>query len=103
MTAQNDAPRRQIAEFCRRWQISEFAFIGRARRGAADSRGGFDVLVRYAPEAKHTLFCEVEMERELADIFGCDVGLVGREAIEQSSNPIRRAAALQAAECLYAA
>ena len=74
MTARNDAPRRQIAEFCRRWQISEFAFIGRMLRGAADSRGGFDVLVRYTPEAKHTLFCEVAMERELADIFGCDVG-----------------------------
>lgn len=102
MPTRFNLPREQIAEFCRRWQISELSYLGRVLRGAADSHGGFDVLVRYAPEAKHTLFCEVKMERELAGMFGCDVGLVGREAIEQSRNPIRRAAALQAAECLYA-
>lgn len=102
MGTQTDAPSKQIAALCRRWKIAEFAFIGRVMRGGADDRGGFDVLVRYAPDARHTLFGEVEIERELSDLFGCEVGLVGWEAIEQSRNPIRREAVLNAAECLYA-
>ena len=102
MPAQTEAPNKPIAAFCRRWKIAEFAFIGRVMRGAADAQLGFDVLVRYAPDAEHTLFCEVEMERELSELFGCEVGLVGWEAIEQSRNSLRREAVLDAAECLYA-
>lgn len=102
MPAQTDAPSKQIAAFCKRWKIAEFAFIGRVMRGGADDRGGFDVLVRYAPDARHTLFCVVKMERELSELFGCEVGVVGREAIEQSPNPIRRKAVLNAAERIYA-
>lgn len=101
MSAQTPTSQKQLAAFCKRWKIAEFAFIGRVMRGAED-RGGFDVLVRYTPDAQHTLFCVVRMERELAELFGCEVGVVGREAIEQSRNPIRRKAVLNAAECLYA-
>ena len=101
MPAQTPTSQKQIAAFCKRWKIAEFAFIGRVMRGAKD-RGGFDVLVRYTPDAQHTLICVVRMERELAELFGCEVGVVGREAIEQSPNPIRRKAVLNAAECLYA-
>ena len=101
MPAQTPTSQKQIAAFCKRWKIAEFAFIGRVMRGAED-RGGFDVLVRYTPDAQHTLFCVVRMERELAKLFGCEVGVVDHEAIEQSRNPIRRKAVLNAAECLYA-
>lgn len=102
MPAQTQTSQKQLAAFCKRWKIAELAFIGRVMRGGADDRGGFDVLVRYTPDAAHTLFGVVRMEREIAELFGCEVDVVSREAIEQSRNPTRRKVVLNAAECLYA-
>ena len=103
MTARIDMPMDGITEFCQRWGISEFAFFGSVLRDDFGPDSDIDVLVRYSPDARISLLDEVEMEWELADLFGRKVDLVGRAAIEASRNPIRREAILSSAETVYAA
>ena len=103
MAARIEMPMDEIAEFCRRRGIVEFAIFGSVLRDDFGPESDVDVLVRYAPDAKISLLDEVEMEWELADLFGRKVDLVGRAAIEASRNPIRRETILRSAEVIYAA
>ncbi len=61
-----------------------------------------DVLVRFAPDAGHTLFDLVRIEEELRALLGREVDLVEKSAIERSRNYLRRKAILAAAEVVYA-
>lgn len=96
--------RSRIETFCRKWQIAELSFFGSILRPLDfRSESDVDVLVRYAPEAKWSLFDEVDMEDELREIVGRDVDLVNRRAVEQSHNWIRRKAILESAVPFYVA
>jgi predicted nucleotidyltransferase len=55
-----------------------------------EADGEVDVLVEPAENTETGLFQTVSMEDELSAIFGRNVDLVTREAMEQSRNPIRR-------------
>ena len=44
-------PQDKIADFCRRWQITEFAIFGSALRDGFRPDSDIDVLVTFAPEA----------------------------------------------------
>lgn len=96
-------PRSQIDRFCHRWQISELALFGSVVREDFGPDSDVDVLVQFQPQARHTLLDMVRMEEELRQIFGRDVDLVERSAIEQSRNHFRREAILQSAESIHAA
>lgn len=96
-------PRAAIAEFCRRWKIVEFAVFGSALRPDFKASSDIDVLVRFAPEAGHTLFDMVRMQDELEEMLGRNVDLVSRKGIEASRNEIRREEILTSARVLYAA
>ena len=98
-----DIPREELAEFCRRWQIVELALFGSVLRDDFGPDSDVDVLVRFAPEARHTLLDMVRMQEELQRLLGREVDLVEREAVEQSRNYIRRRAILQSAEVIHAA
>jgi uncharacterized protein len=60
-----------------------------------------DVLVRFNPEARHTLFDLARMQEELQQILGRNVDLVSRRGIEMSRNYIRRRAILNSAQVVY--
>lgn len=94
-------PRDQIAAFCQRWKISEFALFGSALRDDFDADSDVDVLVTFAPDARWSLLDEVRMEQELEAIFQRDVDLVSRDAIEDSQNWMRRNAILSSARTIY--
>ena len=98
-----DIPREELAEFCRRWQIVELALFGSVLRDDFGPDSDVDVLVRLAPEARHTLLDMVRMQEDLQQLLGRKVDLVEREAVEQSRNYIRRRAILQSAEVIHAA
>ena len=98
-----ELPREQIAEFCQRWGIIEFAFFGSVLRDDFGPESDIDVLVQFGADAGLTLFDIVRMEDELRELFGREVDLADREAVEQSRNHIRRNAILAAAETVYAA
>ncbi len=102
MSIRIDIPRRRIASFCRRWQVTELALFGSVAREDFGPDSDMDVLLRFHPEARHTLFDMVRMQEELTEIFGREVDLVDRTDVEQSRNHIRRQAVLQSAEVIYA-
>ena len=103
MSAQIEIPREEVETFCRHWQIVELAFFGSVLRDDFGPDSDVDVLVRFNPETRHTLFDMVTMEEELKRILGRKVDLVSRRGIEMSRNYIRRKAILGSAEVIYAA
>lgn len=96
-------PKEQIAEFCRRWRIEELSIFGSALREDFRPDSDVDVLVRFSPEARWGLFDLMRMEEELKTIFGREVDLVERSAVEHSRNYVRRKAILNNLEPIYAA
>ena len=98
-----DLPHDQIAEFCRRWNVSELALFGSVLRDDFRPDSDVDVLVDFpSVETTPTLLDHVEMQDELVRIFGRRVDLVTREGLEFSRNPIRQRAILDSARVLYA-
>ena len=98
-----EIPRKKIAEFCRRWHIEELSIFGSALREDFSPDSDVDVLVRFSPEARWGLFDLMRMEEELKAIFGREVDLVERSAVEHSRNYVRRKAILSNLEPIYAA
>ncbi len=94
--------RTQIAQFCRRWEITEFSLFGSVLREGFSPDSDVDVLVAFGAEAHWSLLDMVEMREELQGIFGRSVDLLTRRAVERSDNWIRRSAILESAECIYA-
>ena len=97
-------PYEQIAEFCRKWNVSEFALFGSVLRDDFRSDSDVDVLVSFPSyDATPSLFDHVEMQDELVEIFGRPVDLLTRGGVEDSRNPIRKRAILETARVVYAA
>ena len=103
MNAKIEIPRQELESFCRRWQVTEVAVFGSALRDDFGPDSDIDLLVRFAPDAKRTLFDMVRMQDELSAMFGRNVDLLSRRGVESSRNPIRRRAILESAEVIYAA
>jgi predicted nucleotidyltransferase len=95
-------PKAQLAEFCKRWNISEFAIFGSALRADFGPDSDVDVLVSFAPQAHVTLFDMVHMQDELKVIFGRDVDLVSRRGVENSRNYLRRKLILESSRVIHA-
>ena len=100
MSPQIRIDRERIAEFCRKWKITEFALFGSVLRDDFRSDSDIDVLVAFAPGAGITFDNRVEMLDELSAIFGRPVDLVEKKAIR---NPFRRHSILTTKEVVYAA
>ncbi len=98
-----DIPQKELEDFCGRWKITELALFGSVLREDFGPGSDVDILVTFAPDAHITLFDMVEMHEELRQIFGRDVDLITRRAIESSKNHIRREAILSSAEVIHVA
>jgi predicted nucleotidyltransferase len=96
-------PRKKLAEFCKRWKITELAFFGSVLREDFRPNSDIDLLVSFSPRAKISLFDLTRMQNELKEIFGREVDLVERRAIEKSENYIRRKSILNNTKVIYAA
>jgi predicted nucleotidyltransferase len=96
-------PKGEIADFCRRWKVTELALFGSVLRGDFGPDSDVDVLVSFAPDAHWSLFDLVTMQDELRAIFGREVDLLQRVAVERSENYIRRKSILSNLEVIYAA
>lgn len=93
-------PRDQIADFCQRWKITEFALFGSALRDNLRPDSDIDVLVTFEPAAGWSLFDLVQMEQELKAILGRKVDLVERAGLR---NPFRRHEILKTRQVIYVA
>lgn len=89
--------RRRIAEFCRRWKISELSLFGSVLRDDFRPDSDVDILVAFAEDAGWSLLDHVTMEDELSALLGRRVDVVTRRAVETSDNWIRRRAILETA------
>jgi predicted nucleotidyltransferase len=97
-------PYEQIAEFCRKWNVSEFALFGSVLRDDFRPDSDVDVLVSFPSyEATPSLFEHVDMQDELESIFGRRVDLVSKKGVEESENRFRKKAILESAQVVYAA
>jgi hypothetical protein len=97
-----DIPSEKIAEFCKKWKVTEFFLFGSALREDFREDSDVDVLVTFAPDTRHGLFDMVRMENELEEIFGREVDLLTRRSVEASPNYIRRKSILSSAELIHA-
>jgi predicted nucleotidyltransferase len=96
-------PEKEIASFCKRWKIEELSAFGSVVREDFGPESDVDLLVRFSPDARWTLFDMARMRGELRTLLGREVDLVSRRGVESSRNPIRREAILSSAEVIYAA
>lgn len=96
-------PKAKIAEFCKRWNVSEFALFGSALRGDFRPDSDVDVLVSFDPKAHVTLFDMVNMQDELKAIFGREVDLVSKQGVLSSRNYLRRKYILESAQVIHVA
>ena len=97
-------PYEQIAEFCRKWNVSELALFGSVLRDDFRPDSDVDVLVSFPSyEATPSLFEHVDMQDELESIFGRRVDLVSKKGVEESENRFRKKTILESAQVVYAA
>jgi predicted nucleotidyltransferase len=93
----------KLDEFCRRWRINEVALFGWALRDDFGPASDIDLLARFEPGVHWTILDHVQMEDELAEIFGRKVDLVSRLAIEENENPYRKKEILNTARVIFTA
>jgi predicted nucleotidyltransferase len=97
-------PYEQIAAFCRKWNVSEFALFGSVLRDDFRPDSDVDVLVSFPSyEATPSLFDHVEMQGQLAEIFARPVNLLTRGGVQDSRNPIWKRTILETARVVYVA
>jgi predicted nucleotidyltransferase len=93
-----DIDKDKLRDFCRKWKITEFALFGSAvRPDEFRSDSDVDVMVSFSDAAEWSLFDHVHMQDELRDLFGRDVDLLTRRAVERSRNLYRQRAILTSA------
>ena len=106
-----DLPLEKIAEFCHKWQVTEFALFGSVLRDDFRPDSDIDVMVQFHPDAHFTFRTLDQMEAELKTIFGGDslgdspyrdIDLVTRQGVETSRNYLRRHEILSSAQVIYA-
>ncbi|HZF11538.1 MAG TPA: nucleotidyltransferase family protein [Thermoanaerobaculia bacterium] len=90
----------RIAEFCRRWQITEFSLFGSVLRDDFRADSDVDVLVTFTSDAPWSLLDLIAMRDELQELFGREVDLVEKEGLR---NPFRRQSILRQKEVIFAA
>ena len=98
-----ELPMTEIAEFCQRWQISEFSLFGSVLREDFRPDSDIDILVTFAPDAKRGLTETLQMQDELKILFDREVDLIIKSAIDRSENWLRRKNILDSARTVYAA
>ena len=99
-TVQLPIPKKEIAAFCKRWEVTELSLFGSVLR--ADFRPDSDVgvLVTFSPKAEISLFDLVQMKLDLEEIFRRPVDVIEKDALE---NPFRKREILKTAQVIYAA
>lgn len=98
MSVAIDIDRERIAEFCRKWKVSEFSLFGSVLRQDFEPGSDIDVLVDLEPESGLSLLDWVRMRDELSELFARSVDLVDKRGL---CNPYRRRAILGSREILY--
>jgi predicted nucleotidyltransferase len=87
MDLQIEIDKPALADFCKRWRLSELALFGSVLTDEFGPQSDVDVLVTFSPDADWSLFELVDMSAELEGMFGRRVDLVDSRGLR---NPFRR-------------
>jgi len=98
-----EVPRDKIAEFCQKWKIREFSLFGSVLRDDFRPDSDIDVIVDFEVGVSYGLLDMASMAADLEKVFGREVDLLTRRAVEQSRNYIRRRGILSSMEPVYVA
>lgn len=90
----------RLADFCRRWKITEFALFGSVLRDDFRPESDVDVLVTFEPNDPWSYWDWPAMTDELEAMFGRKVDLVEKKTV---TNPFRRHRILTTKRVIYAA
>lgn len=95
----------QIAIFCQKWQIIEFALFGSILRDdfrvAGEKPSDIDILFTYSQDAPKNLIVQIRMKYELEDLCHRSVDFVSKTALSNDPNYIRRQNILASAQVIY--
>lgn len=90
----------KISDFCLRWKVAELCLFGSVLRDDFDPESSdVDVLIEFLPGAGLDFFELLEMNDELATLFGRPVDLVTKRSL----NPRLRESVLTSSQVVYAA
>jgi uncharacterized protein len=92
---------KDIAPFCKRWKIREFAVFGSILRDDFKPESDVDILVTFSQNAEWGLFDHVQIRNELESMLNRKVDLVTRRALEQTQNQILGDRILNSAEVIF--
>ena len=95
-----DIPVAALEDFCCRWKVRELSLFGSVLREDFREDSDVDVLVEFQPGHGWGLYEILDMEDELAALFGRKVDLVMKGGLR---NPIRRREILKTRRVVYAA
>jgi uncharacterized protein len=94
----------QIASFCKKWNLAEFALFGSILREdfrINEKSSDIDVLFTDGKNAHRNLILQVRMKFELEDLFQRPVDMVSKTALLTDPNNIRRQNILRSARIIY--
>ena len=94
-------PKDKIEAFCQQHHISALGLFGTVLHEDFRPNSGIGVLVGFKQEHIPESVKLGEMREELTKIFGQNVDLVERQAVEKSENYIRRRHILKSVEPIY--
>ena len=103
MNSQISVRKDALAQFCQQHGIRRLAVFGSALREDFGPESDIDFLVDIEPDRIPGLIRLAGLELQLSELFGREVDLVTRSAVERSRNYIRRRAILDSAEEVCAA
>lgn len=95
-----ELPRDEIARFCARFGVAQFALFGSVLRDDFGPASDIDVLLTFKPGHGFTFENTPDIDDELRRIFGRQVDVVEADSIR---NPLRRRAILDSRRVVYAA
>lgn len=87
-----------VSRICARYHVTELSLFGSAARGTLRPGSDVDLLVVFEPDATVTLFTLIDLQTELATVFGRRVDLVPKGGLK----PALRSEVLADARILYA-
>ena len=92
-------PKRELTEFCRRYQVKQLALFGSVLGNNFRPESDVDVLVSFQPDARVGFITLSRMQRELSGLFNRPVDLVAMDGLK----PVIRDSVLSNIEEVYAA
>jgi predicted nucleotidyltransferase len=104
MTIKNlNIPEERLREICKRYLIRELAVFGSALREDFNEKSDIDLLVEFKPDSGISLFDVVDLKEEFERLFGRDIDLVSKNAMQKSRNYLKKKAILDNYKVIYVA